>query len=56
MGPTSNCKYRLVSLHASMLHSTASPVSIFVRFDELTGIAIHQICDNTKETASGFAK
>jgi hypothetical protein len=29
-----SCKYRLISLHVSMLNDTASPVSIFVRFGE----------------------
>jgi hypothetical protein len=32
-GPCS-CTYRLISLHASMLNDTASPVSIFARFNE----------------------
>ena len=34
MKDPSSCKYRLVSLHASMLHNTASPASIFFRIDE----------------------
>ena len=38
MNKPSTCKYTLVSLHASMLHNTASPVSIFIRFDEKTPV------------------
>ena len=45
-----SCKYRPISLHASMLNDTASPVSIFVRFDEKIAVCYYVLQKKLSES------